>query len=234
MVFEQCILFSQRALKKKTDFNNRDEQAFRLFVREEFYHTKAFRHYLQQEPTMNFPKQSLILLSGHRLKNIFAWILRHEPLAIILPGAKSESFSLHFTHFLESQFDEKKMSLLDLHKYHSIDEAYHVNLDFHLINETLKSRGLMGRIHFIFFNLLMMFFIQFIVIIGYFNIAKSMSHVKSLGLDGLWGRSMFVLRFFVWTLWHFPPYKKTKRNLKKVYSQQELTTVRFLGLVSTI
>ena len=96
IVFEQCFMFASRILMRTLSEND-EKRALHHFHKEEFIHTKAFRSYLRTEKTYLFPEKSLVVHRYHLLKNIFAWILKREPLAIIIPGAKSETYSLFYS-----------------------------------------------------------------------------------------------------------------------------------------
>lgn len=228
MVFEQCFMYAHRVIRKK-NWDPEQKKAFDLFVKEEFYHTKAFRKYLISEALFDFPKQSTILRKSRWLKNTFAWILKREPFAIILPGAKSEVFSLYMTQYMEKFFPAKNFTYSELHRIHSLDEAYHVAIDYELVQKYFENKTFLRKAKFIFFNYVLIFFIQFIVICGFNNAAEQIFHRPSKLF-----KARFIFQLFRWTLWNFQPYSKTKVHLKNVYKNQKDFYIRAVGAIITL
>jgi hypothetical protein len=226
MTFEQCFMF---ASSRQMQFIKSDieRDAYRHFVREEFLHTKAFRHYLRAETAFDFPRKSLFVHRCHRLKNIFAWILKKEPLAIIIPGAKSEAYSLFYAKLLERSFKSKQNSFTDLNTLHSKDEVFHVQFDYNFVESVLKDWSLLKQLRFIFYTFFIILNIQFIVVLGLMNMIKDVAPEM-----GFLKRVHTVARFFRWTLWHFGPYQQTRLNLKATYGQRKHFMYRLFRLGS--
>lgn len=215
VIFEQCFMYSSRVLRKQLS-NSDEKQALMHFAREEFFHTRAFRRYLAAEAIYNFPQKSLLIHRSHRLKNVFAWILRHEPMAIIIPGAKSETYSLFFTKLLEKFFGKQGNSLTHLNSLHSEDEVFHIQFDYNFADSTVEKRGFLGKLKFVFFTFLMILVIQFIVILGFFQALKMLRPQ-----DSTWTRLCTMKAVFKWVLWSFQPYIQTRRNLQATYRQRK-------------
>ncbi|WP_413289279.1 hypothetical protein [Bdellovibrio sp. HCB337] len=215
MAFEQCFMYA--SVQPATLIQDETERkAFFHFVREEFLHTKAFRCYLRAEKAFNFPQDSVFIHRCHRLKNNFAWILKREPFAIIIPGAKSEAYSLFYSKLLERVYKTKTNSFTELNTLHSKDEVFHVQFDYNFVDSLVKNWSLWRQWRFIFYSFLMILNIQFIVILGFMNILKEVAPEK-----GFFKRTYTMMRFFRWTLWHFVPYQQTRTNLQATYKQRK-------------
>lgn len=227
VVFEQSLIYAFR--KTKPDFPSKIEAlAFRHFVREEFYHTKAFRRYLHLEKKMQFPQSSLVLHSCHRLKNAFAWVLCREPLAIIIPGAKSETYSLFYSKLLDKVFATSPNSFRKLNSLHSLDEVHHVGFDYLYIDSIFSKTSLGSKVRFVFYTLINIFLIQFIVLLGMNNLLK-----KVRPTDSTLQRFKNMFMIFKWTLWNFPPYQQTRRSLRSTYSQKKMWIYKVFKLVAS-
>lgn len=226
ILFEQCFMYASKRLAVSLH-DTVERRALLHFAKEEFAHTQAFRRYLRKESVLGFPQKSLLVHRQHRLKNIFTWILRQEPLAIMIPGAKSETYSLFYTKLFEKQFGKDGNTFTRLHTLHSEDEVHHVQFDYNFADSILAKRSLFGQLKFIFYTFLMMLFIQFIVISGFGHALKELRPHSSL-----WFRIKSMRRIFNWVLWSFNPYIQTRRSLKATYSQRKHFMYKFFLLGS--
>lgn len=223
IVFEQCLMLASRILKKSLK-NENENKALMHFVREEFLHTKAFKKYLTKESVYNFPQNSLVVHRCHRLKNIFTWILKKEPMAIIIPGLKSETYSLFYSRLLGKHPDIKNSTFSKLNQLHSEDEVAHVQFDYNFVESVYDGRSFLGKLRFFSYTYLMIFFIQFIVLLGFQKIIKDVRPQA-----GFFGRLYLLAKIFRWVLWNFQPYIQTKRNLKSLFKQRNHRLYRILS-----
>lgn len=223
IVFEQCLMLASRTLKNSLQ-NESEKKALLHFVREEFLHTRAFKRYLGTESVYNYPQNSLVVHRCHRLKNIFAWILKKDPMAIIVPGLKSETYSLFYTKLLCRYPEIKESTFSKLNQLHSEDETAHVQFDYDFVESVYDRRSLVGKIKFFAATYLMIFFIQFIVLLGFQRIIKNI-RPRITRLGGLF----LLIKIFRWVLWNFQPYIQTKRNLKSLFKQRKHRLYKILS-----
>lgn len=229
VIFEEGLMFSQRLLKSSPSWVELSQKTYHLFCKEEFYHSKAFRHYLNLDQGMTYPSQSLVLRKARWLKNAMAWTIRKEPLSIILPGLKSETFSLYLHNYLKELFASQDNTLMELHRLHYQDEAFHVSVIHELVQTYFLQKGFFRKLKFVFFNFIMIFLVQFIVIISYKNLSRQV-----FPKGGAMKRFIFIAKMFSWTLWQFPPYQQTKKNLKRYYKSKKDFYFRLIGAVSSL
>ncbi len=226
IIFEQCFMYATRKLVRTLP-NPLERTALRHFAREEFIHTKAFRAYLRKEIVFHFPQKALVIHGSPLLKNIFAWILRQEPLAIIIPGAKSETYSLFYSKLFEKLFGQEGNTFTHLNALHSEDEVSHVQFDYNFVDSVLQRRSLFEQIRFVFYTFLLIFFIQFIILSGFSRVVKQLRPRSSV-----WFRVRLMGRIFKWILWSFNPYLQTRRSLRATYSQRPHFMYKFFLLGS--
>lgn len=226
ILFEQCLMYASRKLGTSLP-NALEKEAILHFAREEFIHTKAFRHYLRREQVYQFPQRSLVVHRCHRLKNLFAWLLKQDPMAIVIPGAKSETYSLFYSKLFERQFGRDGNTFTKLNVLHSEDEVAHVQFDYQFADSVIAKRSLPQQFKFILFTFLTILVIQFIVILGFSQALKELRPHSSF-----WFRLKTMRRIFRWVLWNFPPYMQTRRSLQATYSQRKHFMYRFFRLGS--
>ncbi len=203
IVFEQMLLKSNQVIQKKYKRDLRT-QAMKAFALEEFYHLRAYRQFLNESRTGFWP-ESLISRQSHGLKFIYAWLLEMEPLCILIPGAKSEVFSLQYTKYLRKCFGTQSTSWSELNIKHAMDEVHHVGFDFNFFNSYVSSMSLVFKIRVWLFTFIMIVAIQFIVLISGVRLMR-----LSFGDRSIVSRYALTFRFFQWAVNRFEPYRLAK------------------------
>lgn len=224
ILFEQCLMMTGRLYSKDMPVPT-EKQSLEYFAKEEFYHTRAFRRYLAKESVYGFPQESILVHREHRLKTYFAWVLKREPLAIIIPGAKSETYSLYFSKYLGQIFKSSENTFAVLNRMHAEDEASHIQYDYALINSMTDTMSWWRKFRFVLYTFLMILGVQFIVLFGFWTILKKVEPDTGVLRKA---RALFVV--FRWILWDFPPYSQTRKTLKLAYRKQDRFMYRLFAI----
>ena len=206
IIFEQMLLTANRRIQSTYPQDART-QALKAFALEEFYHLKAFRYFLNSTRTGFWPKP-LVSRNSKKLKNFYAWLIHFEPLCILLPGAKTEIFSLQYTKLLLRAYGKEKSSWTELNLKHSIDEVHHVGFDLEFFNSIIRDRGSVGRLKAWGLTVAMIVAIQFIVLIcGIRMISRSFPELAGFK------KLKMILIFFYWAVNVFEPYRAGKQQM---------------------
>ena len=226
IIFEQCFMLSSRKMNH-VDLVPHKKEAITLFAREEFLHTQAFRRYMKRESFYHWPQESLIVHSCHRLKNTLAWILKKEPYAIVIPGAKAETYTLFYSKYLQTIFGANENTYTYLNAIHSIDEITHVQFDYPFVEEEAQRRGFLGQMKLVFYTLLVIACVQFIFILGFNNVLKKIRPGLSF-----FQKLAIIRNAFQLMLRNFEPYIQTRRSLRATYSQRPHFMYKFFRIAA--
>lgn len=122
--------------KYETAVSDEIAAGMRLLALEELYHTKAYKHFLNQQ---NFEGE--ILLGSHLLRKLAAKFISMNPLVITLVAAKFESFSGPYLKELKDIGTKSSDPWVELNTIHLEDELFHVPLQFDFYNASVKEFG---------------------------------------------------------------------------------------------
>jgi predicted metal-dependent hydrolase len=190
-------------------------------VYEEYLHLRGFRKFLRSVPEIEWPRHSYILKNGRFFRRILLALVRWQPLAILLPAAKLEIFSLCLSQALLKNRVPQKSKLAvgwaRLNRLHSIDEAHHIPFDFDLLLEQHKGLNFWRRAQLHTATLLFILVFQFVLISGFIQIFKrSLPELKGPKL-WIWGP-----RGVVWGVTQFGPSIQTRRRLRLHFESKKL------------
>ena len=209
---EQLLLLSfRRYLRASLEPSTQIE--LKKLLREEFYHTKAFRDFLRTEKELEWKNNSYMIFNRKHFRNTLAWLFKKFPLALSLPGAKLESYSIYYAQELKEIYGSwEANSLTALHKFHVEDELTHVPFQFDFYNEIFY-KGIGGTRAGIFFATSFFF-----LIMQYAQMSSGHLMMRRAFPDksGFY-RFGKVLQFWLWVVFHTAPYKKSRRRTSELF-----------------
>lgn len=208
--FEQCLMASAYFVRDHLPPANRNDLAH--FSQEEFYHTRCFRKYLTADTNFLYPKLKFLLRPHMWTRKLYIQILKLEPWAILIPGAKSE---IYFLQYFKFSLKDSDSFYGKLNQIHSADEVHHIPFDFQLLNNMLETRSVFGQFQFWLMTTLLIFLNQFLVLSSFWKMARATLPERSL-----------CGKFLVYAkLCHQQvrgdTYAHTRRALKAIYLKQD-------------
>jgi hypothetical protein len=201
ILLEGLILFAMRSLRA-------DPKSRRL-SQEEILHSQAFRWFLRKEKALPFTHGALMLRRGRPILSAVIALVRAVPLAMSLPGAKVEAYSVAYSQFLRSQHGaEDASSWVKLNWLHLLDEVHHVPFEFEIHEAVFQSLGPWGKARTILGISLFFGFLQWILI----------SSCLLLGWRSLGGgparRALLALATVYWAARSFPPTRRMREMMR--------------------
>ncbi len=215
--FEQCLMFA--AFQMRGTQHLKRDQDLKHFSTEEFYHTKAFRKYLMSERYFSYPKNQFQSAHGSLFRKVYAQVLKLEPWAILLPGAKSE---IYFLQYFKHNLSRRSSFFQKLNQLHSADEVHHIPFDFALINSMLSQRKPGGQFSFWLGTTVLIILNQFLVIGSFYKMVDVSLPERS------WA---FKIRYFLILSrlqLRGPVYEQTRKALRTLYSRETRPIFWFL------
>ncbi len=138
VLLEQLLVAGMRHGGKFKNLSTKS--ASEKFAGEELLHSRVFRRFLRTGQHFFWPQGSLILHGFSIRKKIMLYLAKHHTAAILLPGAKSETYSLCYSKFLKKVYcDASKLDWVEINRLHALDEASHVPFDYELFHEEMRS-----------------------------------------------------------------------------------------------
>ncbi len=137
----------------------------RHLAREELLHSQAFRRFLRQEKQLSFDSGSLMLKRGRWLRNAVLALVRRVPLAMTLPGAKIEAYSVFYGRYLKAHYGSIDANTwMKLNWLHLLDEVHHVPFEFEIHNDVFGKLSFVRKVESIVGIALFYGFLQWILI----------------------------------------------------------------------
>ncbi len=209
LALERFLLLAYRARAAE------HPKAHRIVV-EEFLHCCAFRHFLNREKVLGWPRNALLIGRAPRVSQFITWIVKHIPFAITIPGVKTEIYSLFYSNMMKQSFGGwTKNRWTRLHQLHLQDETFHVPFEFDLIIDEFKSMGHLRRAALWVASFCFFLFLQWVLISSSGVLVRRIFPVASRR------RKRELSRKFVrWVLKDFPPYHETARSMRRHLDQK--------------
>jgi hypothetical protein len=224
IVLEQLFIY---ALRKHLPFEKDPswKKACRKLMVEEFLHARAYRKFLKSEEEVHWPKWSMTL-RGHRgVKWFLCHLLRVDPVCMILPAAKFETYSLFYSNYLIEKYKVKNR-WTELNRMHKQDEVHHVNFDYVWYDKMVRERSIFQQGMTAFRSALFFLGMQILLVKSCFKIMKELYPDA-----GLIQRSRLGLRFAHWGVRRFQPYVETRKNLKEAFLRHKFIHHRLLSFM---
>ncbi|MEN9724307.1 MAG: hypothetical protein RJB38_2293 [Pseudomonadota bacterium] len=137
----------------------------RRLAREELLHSQAFRRFLRQEKRLSFNSGSLMLRRGRWLRKAALVLVRRVPLAMTLPGAKIEAYSVFYGRYLKTHYGSIDANTwMKLNWLHLLDEVHHVPFEFEIHNEVFDELPTVRKVESILGIAIFYAFLQWILI----------------------------------------------------------------------
>ena len=224
IVLEQLFIY---ALRRHLPYEKNElwKQACRKLMVEEFLHARAYRKFLKSEPKVLWPEWSMTL-RGHRgVKWFLCHLLRLDPVCMILPAAKFETYSLFYSNYLIEKYPVKNR-WTELNRMHKQDEVHHVNFDYVWYDKMVRERSLPYQALTAFRSALFFLGMQVLLVNSCFEIMK-----RAYPGTGLMRRIRLGLRFAYWGVRLFRPYVETRKNLKESFLRHKFIHHKVLSFM---
>lgn len=222
IAFFESLLCSAWFLHRQKSDRERD-LALKKFSREELYHSKAFRRFLNQRKELKMkPKQKKAsMLYGQRsIRRLMFWIVKKCPLAIMIHGAKAETFTLYYSrkvmHHLDASSDWYRIN-----KLHYLDEIHHVPIGYEVYDAYLEEVGFTGRIVTLGLSLLFTMLIQVMLFRSVLGLTTTIFRQ----------RFRYAWRITHWILFDFSPFVDTRKHLLSHYKKRKFRHYRIMKLI---
>jgi len=200
ITFEQMVILT----KKLRSLEPSIESGLKKFQDEEFYHSLAYRHYLNNCKRLKWKGNSLLIENKSlSRKLIYLWVKRF-PKSLYLVGAKLEIFSLNYSNLMSKTF-EKENSWRLLNEMHLEDEAYHIPFAMKIHNDFVKRSPL---------KLIIQTYIMFILV-QLLSLESSHRLIKRIyPKKGFLNQLIITFKLSKWIIRDFGPYKSTRKMFK--------------------
>ena len=215
--FEQCLMASAYFLRDHLSPVLKSDLAH--FSQEEFYHTRCFRKYMTADKNFLYPKIKFLLQPHNLNRKLYIKILKLEPWAILIPGAKSE---IYFLQYFKFSLKESNSFYRKINQIHSADEVHHIPFDFQLLNSMLESRSILGHFKFWAMTTALILLNQFLVLSSFWKMVRITLPERSQ-----WSQIVIFCKLSYQQL-RGPMYAQTRKALKVVYLQQSKKVFWFL------
>jgi len=209
--FEQIVVYAFRSLRQRYKLEEKDKVIVNKFIYEEVYHSLAFRDFLSSQKAFDWPTEYNVP-KFKKLRSLMCLCIKLNPLAVTLPGAKLEAFTVEYSKLIKKVYKnnhENSWSLIN--HYHHIDESFHVGVEMHLYKKYI---GTKSSILTLVSTLAFVLFLQIILFAGCRNIVK-----RSFPKMGRLKTILWTLKMGKWAVRDLPPYRKaltvTEANFKK-------------------
>ncbi len=207
ILLELVLYEGVRSLIAKTN-NVALIEASRKIMAEEKDHTKAFVRFLKKD-CPGFAQRSYLLRNNRIFKNSFLWLARKNPVALALPAAKVEAYTVFYGKALKEAFAHQANSWSQLNVLHLLDESLHIGYEFDMYEiELSKVHGFCRALALI-CTFICIFYLQVCFLIGCSRMVRQILGSKSFLKTSRW-----TLRLGGWILQEFGPYQQTRNFLK--------------------
>jgi hypothetical protein len=220
IIFEQFLLCASRSLIA-TAQDPKLARAIELFRREELAHITGFRRFLQGHFPGEYRNQDLVMGLSRGLKNAMAWVTLWEPLSFVIPGSKSETYSIYFARYLVKHAVDLTDPWIIINQMHLLDEVHHVAFDFDFFDNRLMPASFLKRAKVVVATLMMIVLVQLILAVGGWNLIQ-----RGLRRRTRWQRFVLFGHFIHWVLRTFPPYPSTRAQLAGTFRRREFRLFR--------
>jgi hypothetical protein len=218
ILLESLLLIGFRRLSREIS-EPQGVQLLNTVVRDEYRHARAFRKFLREESALDWPRTQIVLNRGKWLKKIMVGIVLRAPMAMALPGAKIEAYSVHYGKYLEDRYKEEQgvspsaIQWLKLNHLHMLDEVFHVPHEFELFKLCFGQRS---RALTLFGTLFFVLFLQWALI-------SSTWKMLGITLERPTFKRKLVLTAKIgrWVVRRFPPYDATRRQIRRQFETQK-------------
>lgn len=201
------------------------QKATEKMQQEEKDHTQAYLRFLKSS-CPGFPKESFLLRRNKNVKNLFVWIARKFPVALTLPGAKFEAYSVFYSHEISNHFKTSPNNWSQLNHLHMLDEKHHIGYEFDIHELTMEKYNFLKATLAFISTYVFVFFLQVLFIIGcYRMISYSLSNIGTLK------KIIYSLRLGRWILRDFTPYRLTRDYLKKIFKSRKPRLGSLIALI---
>ncbi|OUR93687.1 hypothetical protein A9Q84_19685 [Halobacteriovorax marinus] len=209
--FEQLVVYAFRSLRERYSLDKTDKDIVNKFIYEEVYHSIAFRNFLSSQKQFDWPREYNVP-KVKMLRKFICFCIRKNPLAVTLPGAKLEAFTVEYSKLIKNVYKDNHTNAWSLiNHYHHIDEAVHVNVEMYIYKKYIGTKSSLGTLlsTFAFVG-----FLQVILFFGCKNVVK-----RSFPKMGLLETMKWTLRMGKWAVRDLRPYRQalkvTERNFDK-------------------
>jgi hypothetical protein len=195
---------------------------------EEFLHGRAFRRFLRNEKVLGYPARRVFLKRQPLAQRVLTAIFRRFPLAMAIPGAKIEAFSISYSKLLKNAMgDPQACTWSKLNWLHLMDEALHVPHEFELYNEEFDRHGWSGRLGTVAGTWIFFAFLQWMLIRGCFRMAWTSLEPSS----GFWRRLSLSWKTLLWASYVFPPSRYMRTSTQSHYRERKPRWGRLIRFV---
>ncbi|MBY0517833.1 MAG: diiron oxygenase [Bacteriovoracaceae bacterium] len=208
---EQGLLLSSKVLEKR---GLKLDQGMKEFISDEILHIDEFRKFLSEESKGCWPETSFFLHQKSWSRKFCAWLYRWEPLAVFLPGAKSEIYAVQY-HVALSKNSKIENRWASLVKHHAIDEASHIAKDFELLRDEIQKMTLIQRVRLHVATLMCVLMTQVCLISPAW---KLMSRV--FYKENTFKKFYLFSKFISWVLWIHPAFPATRKVFSKLIHKE--------------
>lgn len=225
IVLEQALLVGMRSFGPARTRQEERASATKL-AWEEYYHTRAFRTFLAREKSLCWRDDSLFLFRNRRCRRWLAFLARRAPLALCIPGAKIEAFSLHYSQHVKEAFGGwEANSWAKIQHLHMLDEAQHVPVQFALYRRGCP-RGLKG-LGVVAGTLAFVLILQVLLLTGNWRMVCAAMPSRSFPARVRW-----TFRIARWCVREFPPYAAALPRIRRYIAEDGLPFGRFLSFIA--
>jgi|GEM_PF-4848698 len=226
LFFESLLLFASRQHSRAD--RGSAKKAMGKFVDEELSHSRGFRKFLNAQKSMPWKEQSFLRYGSPFLNKLFVRILRWQPLAVFIPGVKSERFTMNYFWYMKSGFDwPEDDSWYALNQMHAQDEALHVPFGYNHFDAEVSGMNLFQKIEVIAGTLLFIGLLQILFFKGIFRMASQIFVGASLTT-----RLRVTLKIGQWILRDFPPYQKTRAQGRRYFDRHPFRLSRVFAFTN--
>jgi hypothetical protein len=212
LIFLELLLYEGLISLKKSQDNEELKLASEKLMAEEKLHTQAFLRFLKKDCSA-FPHKSYLLRNNSTFKNSFLWLARNFPVALALPAAKVEAYTIFYSQALDRAYGGAENSWSKLNSLHLSDETHHVGYEFQMYECEMRRYWGPFKIIPIFATLIAILFFQVCFLIGCWRMVKlevpRLSFFRHIYYVGSLGK---------WILRNFQPYRETRKFIKTQFT----------------
>jgi hypothetical protein len=207
--FKEAIALEKVSEKTKIAVNH--------LIDEERAHTEAFMSLILSEHQLGWYYKNSVVRSK-LIKKFANWIVKNEPIAVLITGAKAEAFSVNYSKYLKKicgSYDFNRHT--QVHYLHLLDEVHHVPFQLDLYDEIMASADGMKKARILLFTILFFILMQFVLLKSAFHmISRSLTRLNIFNKIGL------TLRMASWTIKNFPPIRDSKEQIRQLIIRRGL------------
>ncbi|WP_142697182.1 hypothetical protein [Bdellovibrio sp. NC01] len=200
-------------------------EASRKLMQEEKDHSKAFIRFLQND-CPGFASTSYLLRHNKKFKNSFLWLARTYPVALALPAAKVEAYTVFYGKALQNAFSDNVNSWSQLNVLHLMDESLHIGYEFDMYELELSQLKGLKKVLALASTLACIFYLQICFLIGCSRMVKAVLHTTSFMETTRW-----TLRLGGWILREFAPYRQTRSFIKNQFQSRKPSFGNLFGFM---